>query len=47
MYYSIEEKVLCFVLSKMLANNLEAIITDGACEIGSDIIVYVNIVKAM
>ena len=43
----IKEKLLCFVLSKILTNDLEAIVTSGACEISSYKVVYVNIVKAV
>ena len=39
----IKEKLLCFVLSKILTNDLEAIVTSGACEISSYIVLYVNI----
>ena len=46
-YDSIEEKVLHFIGSKTLTNDLEAIVTGGACEIGSYIVIYVNIVKAV
>ena len=46
-YDSIEEKVLRFIRLKTLTNDLEAIVTSGACEIGNYIVVYVNIVKAM
>ena len=35
------------VWSKTLTNDVEAIVTSGACEIGSYIVVYVNIVKAV
>ena len=43
----LKKKVLRFILSKTLTNDLEAIVTGGACEIGSYIIVYVNIIKTM
>ena len=46
-YDYIEEKVLRFIRSKTFTNYLEAIVTDGACEIGSYIVVYVNIIKTM
>ena len=36
----IKEKVLRFVRSKTLTSDLEAIVTSGACEIGSYIVVY-------
>ena len=35
------------VQSKMLTNDLETIFTNGACKIGSYIVIYVDIVKAM
>ena len=41
----IEEKVLRFIRSK--TNDLEAIVTSGACEIGSYIVINVDIVKAV
>ena len=44
---SIEGKLFRFIQSKTLTNDLEAIVTDGACEIGSYIVVYVNIFKTM
>ena len=44
---SIEEKVLRFIRSKTFTNDLEAIVTSGVYEIGSYIVVCVNIVKAM
>ena len=40
---SIKEKVLCFVRSKTFTDDLEAIVTSGACEVGSYIVVYANI----
>ena len=46
-YDSIEEKVLCFIRSKTLTNDLQAIITGGVCEIGRYIVVYVNTIKTM
>ena len=46
-YDSIEEKMLRFIWSKTLTNDLEAIVTSGACEIGSYIVVYVNSIKTM
>ena len=45
MHESIKEKVLLFLRSKTLANDLEAIVTSGACEISSYINDYVDIVK--
>ena len=44
---SIEEKVLRYIRSKTLTNDIDAIVTDGASEIGSYIVVYVNIIKTM
>ena len=44
---SIEDKVLRFIRSKILTNDLEAIVTNEACEIDSYIVVYVDIVKAV
>ena len=44
---SIEVKVLRFIRYKTLINDLEAIVTSGACEISSYIVIYVNIVKAV
>ena len=44
---SIKENVLSFVRSKTLTNDLEAIVTSGACVIGSYIVVNVGIVKAV
>ena len=46
-YDSIEEKVLHFIRSKTLTYDLEAIVTSDACEIGSYIVVYVNIIETM
>ena len=43
---SIKEKVFRFIRSKTHTNDLEAIVTSGASEIGSYIVVYANIVKA-
>ena len=43
---SIEEKVLRFIRST-LTNDLEAVFTSGACEIGSYIVVYVDFVKTV
>ena len=34
-----------FIRSKTLTNTLEAIVTSGACEIGSYIFIYVNVIK--
>ena len=42
----LKEKMFRFVRSKTVTNDLEAIVTSGACEIGSYIVVYVDIVKA-
>ena len=42
----LKKKVLPFGWSKTLTNDLEAIVTSGACEIGSYIVIYTNIVKA-
>ena len=42
-----EEKMFHFIRSKTLTNDLEAIVTGGACEIGSYLVIYVNIVKVM
>ena len=42
---SIEEEVLRSIWSKTFTNDLEAIVTNGACEIGSYIVIYVNIVN--
>ena len=39
--------MLCFVWSKTLTNDLEAIITSGVCDIGGYIVVYVNIIKTV
>ena len=44
---SIEEKVLRFIRSRTFTIGLEAIVTDGACEISSYIVDYVNIIKTM
>ena len=44
---SIEDKVFQFIRSKSLTNHLEAIVTSGACEIGSYTVINVGIVKAM
>ena len=46
-YDSIEEKVLRFIRSKTFTDDIEAIVTGGACEIGNYIIVHVNIIKTM
>ena len=35
-----------YVRSKTLTNDLKTIVTSGACEIGSYIIIHVDIVKA-
>ena len=43
---SIKQKVLLFIRSETLTNDLEAIVTSGACEIGSYIVIYANIIKA-
>ena len=43
----LKKKVLRFIRSETLTNDLEAIVTGGACEIGSYIVIYVEIVKAM
>ena len=42
----LKERVLRFILSKILTYDLETIVTIGACEIGSYIVVYVDNVKA-
>ena len=39
--------MFCFIRSKTLTNDLEAIVTNGAYEIDSYIVVYVNIIKTM
>ena len=44
---SIKEKVFCFVQSKTLTNDLVVIVTGGACEIGSYIVVYSKVVKVV
>ena len=40
---SMKEKMFHFIWSKTLTNDLEAIVTSDACEIGSYLVVYVNI----
>ena len=44
---SIGEKVLRLTRSKTLTNDLEAIVTNGTCEIGSYIVINVNIIKTV
>ena len=44
---SIEEKVLRIIRSKTFTNDLEAIVMSGACEIGSYIVVYIDIIKTV
>ena len=39
--------MLCFIRSITLTNDLEAIVTSGACEIGSYVVINVDIVKAV
>ena len=43
----IEEKMFRFIRSKTFTNDLEVIVMGGACEIGSYIVICVNIIKTM